>query len=66
MPKRCNIFGCNGNYEGQPYTPVTSFPDDPEERERWILACPNDPVKLRKLKEIWTCKSDFECCFFYS
>ena len=58
MPNRCNIFECRGNYN-KPYVKVFPFPNDPEERERWILACANDPETLRKLSEIWACKSHF-------
>ena len=58
MPNRCNIYNCNGNFD-EPYVPVTKFPTDPTERERWILACPNEPDSLRSLKEIWACKSHF-------
>ena len=66
MPGRCNIFGCKGNYPGEPYSPVTPFPskkNERDERERWILASPNDPVKLCQLEQIWACKSHFECGF---
>ena len=43
MPRRCSCFGCRGNYDGTTYVKVISFPKDPEERERWMLAMPNEP-----------------------
>ena len=58
MPNRCNIYNCKGNYSA-PYTKVFKFPTGPAERERWILACPNDPAKLRSLAQIFACKSHF-------
>ena len=61
MPKRCNCYGCFGNYPHEPYTKVVSFPKDPNERERWILAMPNEPNRLRSLKQIYICESHFDC-----
>ena len=61
MPRRCSCFGCNGNYDGTPYVKVISFPKDPEERERWILAMPNQNESLRCLKEIYICYKHFNC-----
>ena len=61
-PNRCNIFNCKGNYPGEPYNETTKFPTaekEPQEREWWILACPNEPDSLRSLKNIWACKSHF-------
>ena len=28
MPKRCAAFNCHGNYRGEPYSPMVSFPND--------------------------------------
>ena len=28
MPKRCAAFNCRGNYDGEPYSQVVSFPTD--------------------------------------
>ena len=53
------MYKCKGNYPGQPYSPTATFPSDPVERERWILACPTDHEKLRSLEEINACKSHF-------
>ena len=61
MPRRCSCFGCRGNYDGTPYVKVISFPKDPEERERWILAMPNEKESLRHLKEIYICETHFNC-----
>lgn len=61
MPRMCNCYGCSGNYPGQPYTKTVSFPNDPDERERWIQAMPNDPASLRSLKQINICASHFNC-----
>ena len=36
MPKRCAVFNCRGNYDGEPYSQVVSFPTDRVERTRWI------------------------------
>ena len=52
MPCMCNCYGCSGNYPAQPYTKTVSFPNDPDKRERWIQAMPNDPASLRSLKQI--------------
>ena len=35
MPKKCNVFGCRGNYRCEPYTKVVQFPSDEDERDRW-------------------------------
>ena len=40
MPCRCNVFGCRGNYPGEPYMKTVSFPKDPNERKKWIDAMP--------------------------
>ena len=61
MPRRCSCFGCRGNYDGTPYVKVISFSKDPEERERWILAMPNEKESLRRLKEIYICETHFNC-----
>ena len=61
MPRRCSCFGCRGNYDGTPYVKIISFPKDPEERERWILAMPNENESLRRLKEIYICETHFNC-----
>ena len=61
MPKRCAAYNCRGNYIGEPYTPVVSFPTDDDERKRWIEAMPNDPGSLTDRKEIFVCASHFEC-----
>lgn len=61
MPRHCSCFGCKGNYDGTPYVKVISFPKDPEERERWILAMPNEKESLRRLKEIYICETHFNC-----
>ena len=59
MPRRCSVFGCNGNYDGTPY--VISFPKDEVERERWIVAMPNEKASLERLNEIYVCESHFDC-----
>lgn len=61
MPRHCSCFGCKRNYDGTPYVKVISFPKDPEERERWILAIPNEKESLRHLKEIFICETHFNC-----
>ena len=61
MPLRYSGFGCKGFYDGTPYVKVISLPKDPEERERWILAMPNEKESLRRLKEIHICETHFNC-----
>ena len=51
MPNKCNVYGCRGNYRGEPYTKVIEFPHDEAERNRWIDAMPNDRSSLEKLKK---------------
>ena len=63
MPFRCAAAGCRGNYDGEPSVPMVKFPKDPEERQRWIDAMPNDPETLKGRKEIWICMSHFKCDF---
>ena len=66
MPFRCAAAGCRGNYDGEPSVPMVKFPKDPEERQRWIDAMPNDPETLQGRKEIWICMSYFKCDFIIS
>ena len=63
MVNKCSCYGCRGNYksDGQPYSSLVKFPKDPEERERWILAMPNDPNTLRPRNTIYICASHFDC-----
>ena len=42
MPKKCNVFGCRGNYRCEPYTKVVQFPCDGDELDRWIDVMPNE------------------------
>ena len=63
MPRRCSVFECNGNYDGEPYTPTVSasLTSYPEDREKWIAAMPNDRASLEKLSKINVCKHHFDC-----
>ena len=61
MPKRCAIYGCRGNYAGQPYTRVVRFPTEEAERERWIKAMPNSGSSLTGRPDLYICSSHFEC-----
>ena len=61
MPKRCTVFNCRANYDGEPYSQVVSFPTDTVERTRWIEAMPNEPGSLKDRKEIYVFSSHFEC-----
>ena len=61
MPKKCNVYGCRGNYRGKPYTKVVSFPTDEVERNRWIEAMPNERSSLLQLKQIYACARHFDC-----
>ena len=55
MPRRCAVYGCCGNYRGEPYTKTVSFPTDEETRSKWITAPPNDSRTFVGRKEIWIC-----------
>ena len=66
MPKACNVFGCRGNYRGEPYSPVVKCPRDPDIRQRWLDSMPNDRASLENLKEIWVCRRHFDCEFVKS
>ena len=64
MGRKCNVYGCRGNYSAEPYSKVVSFPDKdeyPDEWERWIEAMPNERKTLDELKEIWVCATHFNC-----
>ena len=43
MPRRCSVYNCEGNYNGQPYTQTVSASIEkyPEDRKRRIEAMPN-------------------------
>ena len=58
MPHRCAVYGCRGNYTGEPYSDVVKFPskDNVEAKkigDTWISAMPNDPKTLIKRKTIY-------------
>ncbi|XP_076811672.1 uncharacterized protein LOC143458706 [Clavelina lepadiformis] len=61
MPKKCNVYGCRGNYREEPYSKVVSFPTDEVERNRWINAMPNERSSLLQLKQIYACANHFDC-----
>ena len=61
MPKKCNVYGCRGNYRVEPYTKVVSFSTDEVEQNRWTEAMPNERSSLLQLKQIYTCVCDFDC-----
>ena len=61
MPKKCNVYGCRGNYRGEPCTKVVLFPTDEVERNRWIEAMPNERSGLLQLKQIYACVRHFDC-----
>ena len=64
MGRKCNVYGCRGNFAGEPYSKVVSFPDKnemPDEWERWIEAMPNARKSLEECKEIWVCATHFNC-----
>ena len=52
MPRRCAVYGCRGNYKGEPYTKTVSFPSEKETRQKWIAAMPNDPASFLEKEEI--------------
>ena len=55
MPTKCNVYGCQENYRGKPYTKVVLFPADKVERNQWIEAMPNEHFSLLQLKQIYAC-----------
>ena len=61
MPKRCAVYGCWGNYRGQPYTRVVRFPTEEAERDRWIKAMPNAGSSLTGRRDLYVCASHFDC-----
>ena len=61
MPNKCNVYGCRGNYRGEPYTKVVSFPTDEVERNRWIEAMPNERSSFLQLQQICACVRHFDC-----
>jgi hypothetical protein len=61
MPKRCAVYGCRGNYRGQPYSQVVRFPTEEAERDRWIKAMPNDGSSLTGRRDLYECASHFDC-----
>ena len=64
MGCKCHVYGCLGNYPGEMYSEVISFPDIdeyPDEWERWIEAMPNERKTLEELMEIWLCTTHFNC-----
>lgn len=61
MPKTCAVYGCRGNYRGQPYVPVVRFPTDEVERDRWIKSMPNAGNSLVNRKDLFICASHFDC-----
>jgi len=61
MPKRCAVYGCWGNYRGQPYSQVVRFPTEEAERDRWIKAMPNAGSSLTGRRDLYVCASHFDC-----
>ena len=56
MPRRCSVYECRGNYDGELYTKQVSFPTDESTRSKWIAAMPNDATSLtKKIKNLGTC-----------
>ena len=63
MGRKCSVYGCRGNYKGEPYSPIVSASKTkyPEDRLRWIAAMPNERSELEEREEIRVCKSHFDC-----
>ena len=61
MPKKCNVYRCRGNYRGEPYIKVVSFPTDEVEQKRWIEAMPNERSSLLQLQQIYAYVRHFDC-----
>ena len=65
MPHRCAVYGCHGNYTGEPYSDVVKFPskanvEDKKIRDTWNSAMPNNLKTLIKRKPIYICKKHFD------
>ena len=50
MLKKCNVYGCHGDYRSEPYIKAAPFP----------IAMPNDRFSLLKLREIYACVHHFD------
>ena len=61
MPQKCAAFGCRGNFGGEPYSKLISFPNDVNKRKKWINALANERSSFASKKEIWICASNFNC-----
>lgn len=54
MGKKCCVYGCKTNYKSKksssdvPKVPVFRFPTEEVEKEAWILAIPNDQLRVSK------------------
>ena len=62
MLTKCAVFGCRGNYKGEPYSPVVKFPEnDPNTKNLWLDSMPNDRKSLEDKKTIYICLKHFDC-----
>ena len=66
MGRVCCVYGCCGNYRGEPYSQVVSFPKDEKSRGEWFAALPNDIRQLEAKKQLWICCKHFDCEFVKS
>ena len=66
MGRLCCVYGCRGNYRGEPYSQVVSFPKDEKSRNEWFEALPNDRKQLEEKKQLWVCRKHFNCDFIKS
>ena len=53
MPRRCSVYNCEGNYNGQPYTQTVSASIEkyPEDRKRCIEAMLNQRILDNSCRE---------------
>ena len=54
MPNKCCVAFCNSNYDSSKdsYVTVYSFPNNEEERKKWLNAIPNKIENLSKSMKV--------------
>ena len=55
MPRKCSVFNCKSNYDSTTEKiPVFGFPNDPDERQRWLNVLRTASKKLHDISEFVT------------
>jgi len=65
MSKQCAVYGCRGNYKGQPYTRVVRFPTEVVECNRWIKAIPNAGSSLTSRCDLYRVVQKTDIQFYF-